>query len=243
MTAVVTAIVPCMMNSDRPFVREAVLSIHGQSEPCDVIVVVEKSNDWIEQTLSGIPEVRILRCPLSQCGTTRNAGVAEARTEYVAFLDADDVWMPTKTAIQLAFLRSHSADFVGVDHILMREDGTLFAYGMAKYIPMPSAWMVRRDYMLHYPFSDEPVSEDWVWWLDPHNSTTKHRIAEPLIRYRVRNVSLSSTHSTKRRKLLFANLSRMPVARPLLLLGSYIVRHFHRRTFYVPLSETGKPSF
>jgi len=230
-----------MMNSDRPFLREAVLSIRDQSEPCDIIVVVEKSNDWIEDALSGIPEVRILRCPLSQAGTTRNAGVAEARTEYVAFLDADDVWMPTKTATQLAFLRSHNADFVGVDHTLIREDGTIFAYGKSKYFPMPSGWMVRRDYMLRCPFSDTDLQEDWEWWVNPQNSTTKHRLAELLIKYRVRTTSLSSTWGlpSKRTKLRLAKLSRIPLVRPILMIGSYIYRQFLRRTVYArPRSES-----
>lgn len=234
MIAAVTAIVPCKTNGDRPFVREAVCSIRDQTEPCDIIVIVETSNNWIEETLAGIPDVRILRRPLSPVGPTRNAGVAEATTEYVAFLDADDVWLPTKTATQLAFLRSRNADFVGVDHVLMREDGTVFAYGTARHIPMPSAWMVRRDYMMRCPFPavNNQVAEDWVWWRDPDNSTRKHRIPELLIKYRVREISLSSLNISKQRKLRFAKLSRNPLARPLLLMGSYILRHFNRRAYY-----------
>lgn len=245
MTTAVTAIVPCMTNGDRPFIGEAVRSVLEQTEPCDVIVIVETSNDWIEEILAGTSEVRILRLPMSPPGPTRNAAVAAAKTEFVAFLDADDAWLPTKTAKQLAFLRIHNADFVGVDHILMREDGIVFAYGTAKFVPMPSAWMVRRDYMLRFPFgnagSDSPKTEDGTWWTDPQNTTIKHRIAEPLIKYRVRNVSQSSKRTIKRRKLRFAKLSRIPFARPLLLIGSYIVHQINRRTYYVPHFRTLRP--
>ena len=238
----VTAIIPCMTDGDRPFIAEAVRSVREQTEPCDIIVVVQTSNDWIDNILSDAPEVRILRIPLSPPGITRNEAVALAKTEFVAFLDADDAWLPTKTAKQLAFLRSHNADFVGVDHILMREDGTLFAYGTAKFVPMPSAWMVRREYMKRLPFGPEgkhsPRTEDGTWWTLPDNTSAKHRIAEPLIRYRVRNLSQSTKRTVKERKLRFANLSKLPLVRPLLLIGSYVVHRFNRRDHYLMHRET-----
>jgi glycosyltransferase involved in cell wall biosynthesis len=230
----VTAIIPCMAAGDRPFIREAVQSVNAQTEPCETIVLVETANDWIEAALAELSGVRILRRPRTPAGLTRNAGVVEARTEFVTFLDADDVWMPAKTMRQLEFLQKRNEDFVGVDHLLMREDGTTFAYGTAKHIPMTSAWMVRRDYMLRFPFADSRNGdEDLIWWTDPRNSVTKHRIAEPLIRYRVRNISLSSAHASKRKKLRFAKLSERPLLRPLVMAGSYVVHHLNRRPYYM----------
>lgn len=226
-----------MTAGDRPFVGEAIRSIREQTEPCDIIVVVETSNNWIEDVMGDCPEARILRIPMSPPGPTRNAAVAEAKTEFIAFLDADDVWLPTKTAAQLAFLRSHDADFVGVDHLLMREDGTVFAYGTAKYTPMPSAWMIRRDFMLKFPFRDKSIydraTDSGIWWDDTENSTTRYRIPEPLIKYRVRDVSVSSAHASKQKKLRYANISKLPLARPLLLVGSYILHQLNRRPYYV----------
>jgi glycosyltransferase involved in cell wall biosynthesis len=236
MTAAVTAIVPCMTLGDRPYIAEAVRSIRNQTEPCEIIVVVETSNDWIDEVLAGMSEVRIMRIPMSPPGPTRNAAVAEAKTEFVAFLDADDVWLPVKTAKQLAFLRKHNADFVGVDHILMREDGTLFAYGTAKYTPMPSAWMIRRDFMRRFPFRDTTVhgqsTDSGMWWEDTRD-TARHRIPEPLIKYRVRSVSVSTTRTSKARKLRYANMSKIPFVRPLLFVGSYIIHYINRRPYYV----------
>jgi hypothetical protein len=128
----------------------------------------------------------------------------------------------------------------------MREDGTVFAYGTAKYVPMPSAWMVRREYMLRFPFGPEgkgsPRTEDGTWWTIPQNTTTKHRLAASLIKYRVRNVSQSTQRTIKERKLRYANLSKLPLVRPLLLVGSYFVHLLNRRNYYLPAQFGPLPS-
>ena len=152
----------------------------------------------------------------------------------MAFLDGDDAWLPKKTERQTAFLRSGCQDFVGVDHMLMTEEGEVFAYALARHLPMPSSWMVRRETMMRYPFDpDVSVGADGVWWLTTWKTVRKYRIPEPLIRYRVRIQSRSTATPSKRRKLAFAKLSTLPTARPLLLAGTYALHQLNRRGSYV----------
>lgn len=237
----VTAIITCMTDGERPFVREALLSVQQQTTPCETILVVESANPWIDAIAAEFPDVVVLRRPLAWAGAARNSGVNAATTEFVAFLDGDDVWLPEKTSKQLAHLRASQGHFVGVDHVLMTEDGQAFAYALARHLPMPSGWMVRRDVMMRYPFDPDVGRglEDGAWWLSTWDSIYKQRLPEPLINYRVRVQSMSSAEGSKRRKLALSKLSALPIGRPLLLAGTYVMHSLYRRGEYVPLKEWG----
>ena len=70
----------------------------------DVIVVDDASTDNTAEVLKDRYEssVRVLRLnERGGAGAARNAGVAQARGEFVAFLDSDDVWLPGKFEAEL----------------------------------------------------------------------------------------------------------------------------------------------
>jgi glycosyltransferase involved in cell wall biosynthesis len=238
----VTAIVTCMTDAERPFLKETLQSVQDQTVPCEIIVVVLESNSWIDEVAEGVPGLRIVRRPPGWPGAARNTGVEVATTEFVAFLDGDDVWLPAKTERQLAFLNSGHHDFVAVDHLLMTEDGQVFAYALARHLPMPSTWMVRRDNILSYPFNPNlGEGEDGDWWVSTWNSVRKYRLPDPLIKYRVRGRSLSTTTPSKRRKLAFARLGNQPVTRWPLLAATYVLHRLNRRPYYVPAKSWELP--
>ncbi len=104
-TGVVSCIVP-VYNGER-YVTEAVDSILRQSwDALDVIVVDDGSTDDTVQALAPFEaRVRVIRQDNAGPGAARNHGLEESRGEFVAFLDADDIWVDDKLEAQLALLR------------------------------------------------------------------------------------------------------------------------------------------
>jgi glycosyltransferase involved in cell wall biosynthesis len=91
-------------------VGEAVASALAQDHrPLQVIVVDDGSTDGTAAVVEALaaPEVELVRQPNRGHGAAKNTGVARAGGGYVAFLDADDVWLPGKLTAQLALLEAH----------------------------------------------------------------------------------------------------------------------------------------
>ena len=89
--------------------REAIDSALAQTRPpFEVIVVDDASTDATCAIAEAYgPPVRVVVLPDNRgAPAARNAGVAAARGELVAFLDADDLWTPEKLEAQLEQLRA-----------------------------------------------------------------------------------------------------------------------------------------
>lgn len=99
-----TAVIP--VYNGEPFLAAAVESVLDQTyQPIECIVVDDGSSDGTPKLCEGFGNaVRYLRKPNGGVSSARNLGVAEAEGEFVAFLDADDTWLPDKVEKQMAVL-------------------------------------------------------------------------------------------------------------------------------------------
>ncbi len=140
------------------------------------------------------PPVRVSAQANSGPSAARNRGLAEVEGEWVAFLDSDDVWSPSKLALQAeAARRFQSADLVFCDTAVRSEEQTLLAsrfdlggvrgreterrgqfarYDRGLFTSLvdhsrviTSAVMVRRALPALRFREDLRTSEDWALWL------------------------------------------------------------------------------
>jgi glycosyltransferase involved in cell wall biosynthesis len=164
----------------------AIASAWAQTHRPEAVVVVGDRVDESVLTASVAPSVTFVPSPRPGVAAARNAGVAEVRSDWVAFLDDDDVWLPDKVARQLGDRRADdpvvllSAATVSrgartsirpsrADVLAAGEDVLARLYGARRYgpssayLPTPSV-VVPRAVAIAHPFDESlPVRED-LWW-------------------------------------------------------------------------------
>jgi glycosyltransferase involved in cell wall biosynthesis len=103
----VSVIIPA--HNARAYLAQAIESALNQTlPPAEVIVVDDGSTDGTQDVMeSYLGRVSYQRQANLGVSAARNAGLAAASGEFVAFLDADDFFLPWKLASQVEILRSH----------------------------------------------------------------------------------------------------------------------------------------
>lgn len=176
----------------------------------EVLIVNDGSSDntaqWASQLVD--PRVKLISQANQGLPGARNTGITHAQGEYLAFLDADDIWEPTKLEKQVHLLEENPT--VGlvytwsalVDHT-GKSTGRVFAYcaeGDAwkklieeNVVGCGSAAMVRRCCFETVGVFDRNLrsAEDWDMWIRIGSRYRFAVIKEPLVQYRQHPSSMS----------------------------------------------------
>ncbi|MEM8668652.1 MAG: glycosyltransferase [Planctomycetota bacterium] len=98
----VSVVIPCY--NGRDFIAETLESVLSQTTAVNEILVVDdgSTDDSASIVESFGTPVRLLQQPNQGESVARNRGIEEASSDWIAFLDADDLWLPDKLEKQLA---------------------------------------------------------------------------------------------------------------------------------------------
>jgi glycosyltransferase involved in cell wall biosynthesis len=199
-TPSVSVIIPVF---NRPAaVCRAIKSVLAQTfHDFEIIVVDDCSTDATSSEVAGIGDSRIilLRHERRRGGSAaRNSGIQASRAQYVAFLDSDDEWLPSKLHRQLELFEESPDElglvYAGVERILA--NGTVTSYTPKKYENLPcrlltdnvvggaSVAMVRREVLDSVGGFDEALlsGQDVDLWLRICERFSADFIAETLVR-------------------------------------------------------------
>lgn len=164
------------------FVGEAIESILAQSyKPVEIVVVDDGSTDGTRDVVRRFGgKVRLLEHEHGGPAAARNAGIAAARGELIAFLDADDLWKDNKLELQAPLFENPQVglvygnfDYIDEDSRLIRTRlgrwyrGRIFRWIMKYGLAWTGTVVVRRAVFDRVGGFDEsmPVAEDWDMWL------------------------------------------------------------------------------
>ena len=116
----ISVIIPAYNVSE--FIGETLDSVFSQTlQNFEVIVINDGSPDTreLERVLQSFPaKLNYIKQENQGAAAARNAGLLAARGDLVAFLDADDLWLPSFLEKQLELLKSNNADLVFADALL-----------------------------------------------------------------------------------------------------------------------------
>lgn len=110
-----------VINQQSPVQSLEVIVIDDRSTDCETLEVLRQWED------TGPSNVRILRNDRN-CGiaTARNLGIEAARGAWIAFLDADDLWIPGGLGIRWEVTQRHpDAEWISADFLLCEKDGSV----------------------------------------------------------------------------------------------------------------------
>ncbi len=156
---------------------------------------------------SGDARIRLIRQTTNQgAARARNRGLQEARGRYIAYLDADDLWVPEKLERELAFMKEKDAAFVFTGYEFADEQGR----GTGKVVHVPHTLSYRQAlsnttiFTTTVMFDTEKIgkkrlempavkSEDTALWFRVlREGYTAYGLDENLVRYRRPKRRLSS---------------------------------------------------
>lgn len=226
----ISVVIPCY--NGEAYIGQALESVRAQTrQPQEILVINDGSTDRTADVARSFDEVRLLDNSVNMGpSVTRNRALIEARGNTVAFLDADDVWLPHHLETVVGLLEEHpdaGVAFSAVEFFGERE-GVWHAARLPEAEPTDAFWeclrhttvpqmsvVVRRSSLAlvggwQQPSPIHRTAADYDVWLRlsrhtpfiaTHEVTARYRWHPGQISQTLRNDQISSVYYSRRRIL------------------------------------------
>ncbi|NIA31065.1 MAG: glycosyltransferase [Actinobacteria bacterium] len=202
-------------------ILEALESVLKQTVAVDEIIIVDDGSD--DDTAAVLQKykdsIRIVCQENKGVSAARNRGIAEAKYEWVAFLDSDDLWQVNKIKRQKEVLHGHADSEICYTDEEWRKDGKwknqklihqkfsgwIYPQCLPRCIISPSSVLLHRSVFKAVGLFDEslPVCEDYDLWLRVASRFPVLYLPERLIVKRAGSwAQLSQNHSLDRYRII-----------------------------------------
>ena len=192
------------------FISESISSVINQTyENWELLVIDDASGDdtpaLVERLMEEDERIRLHSLPANQgAGFARNIGIKASEGEFIAFLDADDLWKPQKLQKQLSFMEKEAAAVCYSSYELIDEKGQSLNRMIKAKKFLSFQKLLRANYVgnltgiynakklgkIYCPLIRK--RQDWgLWLLALQKAGGAKGISEPLAAYRVRKNSIS----------------------------------------------------
>lgn len=196
------------------YIAETLDSIRSQTfRSFEILVVDDGSTDATATLLKEYTDVRYIHQANAGEAAARNTGIRNALGAYIAFVDADDLWMPDKLQRQVSLLRSRPqaawcysnalafdtesrAMFGGMRGRKVYDGDILRPLLLSCFVPSATV-VVRKSVFSDVGLFDERldrrIGEDWNMWLQIAAKYSAAAIGEPLALIRIHESNMSRT--------------------------------------------------
>jgi len=209
----VSAIIPAY--NAEAFILEAIRSIEAQTYPIDEIIVVDdgsKDGTVAKVEQYGSKRVKLVRKPNGGSASARNLGIQVACGDVIAFLDADDQWLPQKVEKQIERMQQTGAALVYCGKVWVDEQGrpivnrdpqVSYPEGeilkdliQGNYITSTSCVVATRESLAQAGGFDESEimrnGQDYELWLRMTRTVEVAAVAEELVLYRRHSANVTN---------------------------------------------------
>ncbi len=163
--------------------ERAILSVQEQTRPADEIIVIDDgSTDGTDRLIPAkYPDIKYVKQKNSGISQARNQGILRSTSNWIAFLDSDDAWLPKKLENQektlqtsLEYLICHTNEIwirngkrVNPMKKHEKSGGHIFQKCLPRCIISPSSVIIHRTIFDRFGTFDKslPVCEDYDLWL------------------------------------------------------------------------------